>query len=461
MLRHSIRQFALLALAMAAACGPREPAVDDLPNVAVDGFAPVLREQIEQGRQQLARNSRDGDACGRIAIALHAAGYLEAASDWYRRARLLDPDNPRWSVFLAYSLEASGDLHGAIAAIERARVALPSDPEVTIKMADLLRMDQRLTEADALYGSLHDDPTWAARALYGSGMVAMDQGRLEDAALLLGRARELRPRTPEIRYALATVYRRQGKPAASEQELAVFERERIVAGAFMGPIPFEVARLSLVAERQVASRSVDRDMITAGILNFEGRLLSDPDDRSAHVALVALYGARRQLARATEHYEAAKASQPDDADLDFVMGNILLAAGKLDQARRHYDQAIAARRGFALAYLQRGQAWERQGFAGNALQDYEAAVQLAPEDPIATRLLGRRLALEGRMDEAAALVRSDADRPLDAWELLVLAGTGPGTADRLAAAVARAEETGDREVLEAALALEARRGASP
>ena len=82
------------------------------------------------------------------------------------------------------------------------------------------------------------------------------------------------------------------------------------------------------------------------------------------------------------------------------LGIALAARGRLDEAIQHFDRALLLKPDDVKADLNLGAAWARQGNLLEAVQHFERALQLEPDYPEAHCNLGNALAAQGRLDEA-------------------------------------------------------------
>lgn len=176
-----------------------------------------------------------------------AARHLRAASQWAmqsqfsaavaegRRALARDPGAPGAHRILGYAHYRLKRYPEARAALERAVAADPNDPfaacflgltyaEHPATETETRRAQQLLEAAVGRYQG--------AEAWYGLGLLALRDGRLEQAIRYLTKAVRTDPGWESGRYRLAEAYRRAGKMADAEREARVFEQLRETRPAY-------------------------------------------------------------------------------------------------------------------------------------------------------------------------------------------------------------------------------------
>ena len=95
---------------------------------------------------------------------------------------------------------------------------------------------------------------------------------------------------------------------------------------------------------------------------------------------------------AFEDYAAAIELMPELPEPYVGRGNIYFLANKLDRAIEDYTKAMGLELGkMHIALLNRGMAYEAQGYLGKAENDYRKAIELAPEWPLVQQKLARLL----------------------------------------------------------------------
>ncbi|HET9832744.1 MAG TPA: tetratricopeptide repeat protein, partial [Vicinamibacterales bacterium] len=167
----------------------------------VEHFARAQREEAENRVDEARReyeSALTGTLVGRSAVLVAIArlaqvqGRLDDATQTFRKAVQLSPNDPVIRKELAGAYAARGEQDGAFREL----------------MAALL-IDPRDAQAHAAIGQLY-----------------LDAGRHADAVVAFRRALELAPARFEVRYALATALTRDGNTAEAAKEFEIYERQR-------------------------------------------------------------------------------------------------------------------------------------------------------------------------------------------------------------------------------------------
>lgn len=164
-------------------------------------FARAQRDEagnrVDEARREY-ESALTGTLAGRSAVLVAIArlaqvqGRLDEATQTFRKAVQLSPNDPAIRKELAGAYAARGEQDGAFCEL----------------MAALL-IDPRDAQAHAAIGQLY-----------------LDAGRHADAVVAFRRALNLAPARFEVRYALATALTRDGNTAEAAKEFEIYERQR-------------------------------------------------------------------------------------------------------------------------------------------------------------------------------------------------------------------------------------------
>ncbi len=183
-----------------------------------------------------------------VAVAAAAVGMIFAARSniqtyiWQNNRSLYEHTvalYPHWAsgyVGLVESAIQESDLDSALRFAKKAVDTDPKDPSTQFYLGRvlLLHRDGRSAEAVApLRRALESDPDWID-CLHHLGIALADTGRLEEAIMHLGRARDLQPRSSSIRIDLGTAYLKANLPASARSEFQMALKERSGPMAHLG-----------------------------------------------------------------------------------------------------------------------------------------------------------------------------------------------------------------------------------
>ena len=234
------------------------------------------------------------------------------------------------------------------------------------------------------------------------GMAEISRGEFAEAIADLTQACGLEPADADCRYQRGLAYWRSAQP---EPALADF-----AAAIQRQPGDFEayLARAQLEMPKQPAGAETDLDAVD--------RLAPQQADLRLHLAR--LYGAAGQYAGAVHQYDIWIEYHPEDIRLSDALSSRCgsEAAANVDVDRALDDCNTALRlmrragiaRTSAVTMSNRGLVYLRDGRLDSALADFQAALKLQPQFPLARYALGlaelrKGLEAEGQTDMAAAL----------------------------------------------------------
>jgi predicted Zn-dependent protease len=164
---------------------------------------------------------RAGDRWGRLGMACEANGLLTAASDAYRGAAMMEPEEARWWYRLAMVQGRTGDVVPAIASVRRSIELRPDYAPAQWRLGLwLLDVDDTDGAARAFARATEINPADPAGAI-GLGRVYLQRREDQRAVELLERTLA---QTPGDRYAmqlLGTAYSRLGRPDEAAFALAI------------------------------------------------------------------------------------------------------------------------------------------------------------------------------------------------------------------------------------------------
>jgi len=152
----------------------------------------------------------------------------------------------------------------------------------------------------------------------------------------------------------------------------------------------------------VLSQTPDR--LPDAVKQYEAAVRLQPNSAEAHNGLGAVLVRRGDCAAAIPHFEAALHFKPDQADATYNLGACQMAVKNYAAAVPYFEAAIRTQPGFAEAHFSlAGCLAKIPGRVPDAIKEYEAALQLRPNEGLARLVhakLGMLLADQGRAQEA-------------------------------------------------------------
>ena len=243
----------------------------------------------------------------------------------------------------------------------------------------------RLDRAGASYRKILKKWPENPDALHLLGMVALDEGRAERAAQLIGRAVALAPQTAEMHANLGNALRtlaRSGEACASFRRAIALQPDYAPAHNNLGLLlhatgDFAGALASYRRAAELLPNLAEIHSNLAGTLRALGRL------EEAEAAL------RRALAL-----------DPGNVAHLANLGNVLVDLGQYDKAEACYRSAIALDPRFAPAHYGLAACRRLSGEMAEAVEIYRKALSLSQEEPVMWNDLGTALRALGHFEEA-------------------------------------------------------------
>ena len=245
-----------------------------------------------------------------------------------------------------------------------------------------------------------------AQLYYGYGL------RLAAAACLRNAVR-LAPDDPRWHYYLGVIHQDEGRTEQALAELATANELQAYVPALI-----RLGDLELGSNRPQRARAY-----------YLQALEAHSSSAAAHYGLGRVEVAEGEPAAAIVHFRKALELQPQADRVHYLLGQAYRRLGDMESSRRHLEQSGPTRIGFydprmveiqrrsvgAGAALDRGAEARVQGLYDVALREYRAAVEAAPDNPVARRSLGSVLAITGAeaeaIDQFRAALTLEPDRP--------------------------------------------------
>jgi len=394
---------ALLALAAPVA----GQALPPLPKLPLDAYEAPARAQVEQALAAVEQNPRDAGRNGRLGMLLYANEQYEAASACFERAHALAPAEARWPYLLARA-QSNSSAHDA--AIEAVRAALGLQPgylPARLLLAKSLLDAGQTDESRRTYAAIVQDQPDAAEAHYGLGRVDVAAGRAAAAVEPLRRACELSPAFGAAHFALARAYRDLGEMEKAQEQLDLYQKDKLGWPPVPDPLLADVLSLKTgaLARLQRAIDLAEAGQLQAAADEHEAALAVDPSLVQAHVNLIRLYGTLGRPEKAEEHFRAAIALNPGLAETHYNYGVLLVGQKRLSEAAEAFRRAIELNPHYAEAQYNYGFLAMNAGRLDDAVQHFQAAIADEPDHRQARFNLGRVYVWQRRYPEAIEQLR--------------------------------------------------------
>lgn len=208
---------------------------------------------------------------------------------------------------------------------------------------------------------------------YRLGVVCLASGEVEEAIQYLKRAEPSGSDFPQIYNVLGRAYQQKGDRAKGDEYLKKFQ-EITSAKQKEEDRNWAVERLIYQGEMQL-----DQKNTAAARTLFEQALQIDPNQWDAHGYLAEMFLSSGDLELARQHLV-----KMEEIDADSVVGNYLMATywyrlSEFERARAYAEKIKSTRPGNSELRNLLGNIYVGLGQEEKALQEYDAAVRLAPD----------------------------------------------------------------------------------
>ncbi len=203
---------------------------------------------------------------------------------------------------------------------------------------------------------------------------------------------------------------------------------------------------------RVASAAEAGGQMDVALSMYGAAAARDPNNTEAQARFAAALMRAGNRAQAEQVLAAAVQRRPDDGTLMLELAKMRLRGGAAGEALGLFDRVLARDSRNVAALDGRGVALDLMGRHPEAQDSYRRAQAVAPDSISVANNLGLSLLLDGRADEARAVLeplarRSDANQRVTANYAISLAATGDEAAARRVLGSEEADLSGVAEVL--------------
>jgi Tfp pilus assembly protein PilF len=400
----------LVGLALALALGAAPAGAQTLPPVpelSLDVLEPAARPRIEAALKAVEEKPREAERNGWLGMLLYASEQYESAATCFARAHALAPTEPRWPYYLG---KAQSNVSDAASAADSMRATLRLEPAylpARLMLAKSLLDAGETNESRTLYEAIAREHPQAAEAHYGLGRIEATAGRPAAAVPHLAKACELSPAFGAAHFALARAYRDLGEKEKAQDELALYEKDRLGWPSVPDPFLGDILNLKTgaLARLQKGIQLAESGDLKAAVEEHEAALAADPTIVQAHVNLIRLYGTLGQPEKAEAHYRAAITLNPTLAEIHYNYGVLLAGQKRASEAAEAFRRAIELNPAHAEAHYNYGYLLMMSSRLDEAVEQFRAALANKPDHREAHFNLGRVYVWQRRFPEAIAELR--------------------------------------------------------
>jgi tetratricopeptide (TPR) repeat protein len=380
----------------------RGQSIPSLPKLPLETYEAGIREAIADAYEKALEEPRNAERNGRLGMLLYANEQYELAAVCFERARALAPGDARWAYYLGRAQVYLSRSDLAAASLREALRLRPGYLPARLMLAKSLLDGNHVDESRVLYGSLVEEHPEAAEAHYGLGRIEASRGELASAVARLEKACALFPGFGAAHFALARAYRDLGEKEKAQEQLALYQKDKLGWPAVPDPLLAAVLELKTGASALLRKgiQLAEAGELAPAVEEHEKALRADPKLLRAHVNLIRLYALLGEPEKAAEHYRAAVAVDPSAAEAHYNHGVLLTGRGKPEEAREAFRRALELNPAYAEAHNNYAYLLMTSGRLEEAARHYRSALESKPDHRMAHFNLGRILIQQGRVPEA-------------------------------------------------------------
>ena len=333
----------------------------------------------------------------------------KAAVIQLKNALQINPESPAARYLLGKALLASGDPLGAEVELRRARQLKHPDALVLPELARAqLALGQFKVVTDEMAGVNFDGdaPMADLQTTLAAGYIM--QGARDRAQTAIDRALQLSPK-----FVPALITRARLKVAGGDVDSALQGLQEVI-----GLAPGNVSAWMLRADLLLQAKGDTENAAAA----YNSALRIKPDLPQAHSALIQMQFQKRDIPAATAQYEAMKKALPNHPDTLLFEAQIALAKKDFNGAREMLKSALLKTPDHPRMLFTAGAVELQLGAISQAEAYLARAVQLAPGDAGARRMLARTQLRAGQPGKAISTLKPILDSPNVDADSLTMAG---------------------------------------
>jgi tetratricopeptide (TPR) repeat protein len=374
----------------------------DPPQLALEQVAAPIRKQIQEVYDVLRSHPQDAAANGRLGMLLYAYQQNQSAAVCFERARALDPQEFRWTYYLASVQAALGDSVQALSNFRETVRLKPDYQPAQLKLAETLLASGKSVESQQLYETILQKDPDSPWAHYGLGRVMSGQKHRASAIDHFRKACEISPNFGAAHYALALAFRDLNDQTKAQEHLVLYQKDKLGRPHLDDPLLDAVQELRSGAhdylKQGVALEAAGQ--LAQSAAAHEQALAIDPNLEQAHINLISLYGRLHQIQKAEAEYRSLLAINPNLAEAHYNFGVLLTGQGRNGEASEAFRRALDISPFYAEAHNNVGFLLLNEGRLQDAERHFRAALDSKPNYRLAHFHLGRILLHQDKIGEA-------------------------------------------------------------
>lgn len=339
-----------------------------------------------------------------LGLAYTAQEKFDEAIKSYTDAMASAPD---WAHLYAALGSVYANMHRyeeALSAYKTAVTLQPDDARIHHHLGNVYSKRGRYEEAMRhQLRAIAIEPKLAA-AHYETGRLYAQEKKWARAIVAYQNAYAYNEEQLEILYNLAQAYRRSGDNAASQEQMALFEKRKAVLHP-IHQLRGVLQRTQKQGERAQVLANIGRLYLKSGayekaLREYQKAIGQDAQLATAHNGIGIAYAMLKKYPEAIAAQHKTLALQPNFAKAHAALGLIYLMQEKAELALHHYQQAVVLEPQLLEAHLKIGLILLRENRYAAAAEAYQAILAHNPRNADAYHNLGLCYARQGKTEPA-------------------------------------------------------------
>ncbi len=312
----------------------------DVPEVDVNAFEPVIREQLTAAIGKAEANPESAEAVGALAMLLDSYRLNEQASQLYQSASALDPNDFRWAYLGGRLLFFGGKSEQAVEFLTRASKLKPDDIPSQVALINALVKVERLQDAGRLAADLLEKNPKHPLASYLLGSINRKLKAPIFAMEYLKPVFEQFPNMGGVRREMIATIEMLGQKEKAEQLRAVEVNNNHIP-TIEDPHHEAVLKLAIGTniENERAAFALMRGDAAAARSHFANALAYSPQNLSARIGSAESHLRLGEFEKVEEFLEPLIAKNSETAAGFLLLGKLRLAQGRYEEVPKIIEQA--------------------------------------------------------------------------------------------------------------------------
>lgn len=327
----------------------------------------MIKRAVSLLRSGKQRRLEEGNRLKRLGDVFLNQDRLIEAADCYRRALLVEPNNPATCIGLGFVLVELKQHTEARQHLQHAVLIEPWNADANYLLGVIQLGDGDISGAAAYFEKACDDNPQLEHAHRRLVDCLIAIGDVEKAQECLDIALTIFPDQAQFWFDIGNLH---AKKSNYEQAINCYQRSVVLAPS------------TLAVHINLANVLTDTGQLEPALEHYQLALSIQPDSFEAISGLGLVYERKKSYADAIACFARAAEIQPDDALTQVRLGVTYEAANRLEESIDCYRRATTLNHYYVLAHQRLGNALLARGMIPDAIASFQTVLVLEPGSPV-------------------------------------------------------------------------------